>query len=392
MLKIETVEATVPVYDITVEDNHNFYANDILVHNCQEITLCTDPIQHYDDGVADPAEIALCILSGVNMGKVSIKELPNICDLIVRSLDYIVEKQDYPLNAASKMKKRRSLGVGLVNLAYFLAKNRLSYSDPKAWELVDEYTEHFQFNLIKASVGLAKEFGACEMSSRTKYGQGILPIDTYNKNVDSICKRELSCDWEGLRKELKEHGIRNSTLTAIMPSESSAVVSNSTNGIEPPRSLVSYKKSKKGVLTQVVPDIEKYKNYYTTAFDMEDNKGYLNICAVIQKYIDQAISVNNYYDPCKYEGGNQPMSELMQDIFYHYSMGGKTIYYANTADGKTDKSLVDEAATEKKEEETIIKEVELKEKEEAPVIKNKSMLLDSMEDSTMGCAGGACTL
>jgi ribonucleoside-diphosphate reductase alpha chain len=385
------------IYIMNVDhcNTHSSFLSKIYMSNlCQEITLPTDPIEHYDDGLGENGEISLCVLSGVNMGKVNIKELPNICDLIVRALDFVIENQSYPLNAAKKITKRRSIGVGVVNLAYFLAKNKTGYEDNKSIELVDEYFEHFQYNLITASVNLAKEFGKCEYSHLTKYSKGILPIDTYNKNIDSICNRPLSCDWETLRGELLEHGIRNSTLSAIMPSESSAVVSNATNGIEPPRSLVSFKKSKKGILTQVVPEIEKYKQYYTTAFDMKNNKGYLNICGVIQKYIDQAISVNNYYNPSKYEGGNQPISEIMTDIFYHYSLGGKTMYYSNTADGKTDSDLVDTSITKKEIEknEPIVKDTEVKIIVSVDThITSKNDLFDSVEEMS-GCAGGACSL
>lgn len=335
MIKIEEVEETYDVYDITVEDNENFYANGILVHNCQEILLPTAPIKHIDS-MCDGEEIALCVLSGINMGTVKIKELPQICDLLVRSLDYVIEKQDYPINASKHMLSRRSIGVGLTNLAYLLAKNKVRYEDPEALNIVDEFMEHMQFNLIQASVNLAKEKGPCKRLQETTYGKGILPIDTYNENVDKICNRKLECDWEGLREELKEHGIRNSTLTAIMPSESSSVVSNSTNGIEPPRSLISIKRSKRGNLVQVVPDIQKLKNHYTLAWEMYTNEGYINITAVIQKYVDQAISSNHYYNPMFFEDKEIPISCVMKDVMRSYWLGVKTLYYANTYDGKMD--------------------------------------------------------
>ena len=334
MLIIEELNEVENVYDITVEDNHNFYANDILIHNCQEINLPTYPIEHIDS--ADTGEIALCVLSGINLGVTKIRELPSICNLVVRALDYIVEKQDYPVNAAAHMKKRRSIGVGVTNLAYFFAKNKVGYAEQEALELLDEYMEHLQFNLISASVKLAKEQGPCEWLHRTKYGQGMLPIDHYNKNVDTLHNRKLSCDWEALRVDLKEHGIRNSTLTAVMPAESSAVVSNATNGIEPPRARVSIKKSKKGNLPQVVPDIKRYGNYYTLAWEMYNNVGYINVTAVIQKYIDQAISCNHYYHPGVYEDKEIPISVIMEDLMRSYWLGIKNMYYANTNDGKTD--------------------------------------------------------
>ena len=234
------------------------------------------------------------------------------------------------------MKYRRSIGVGITNLAYYLAKNGFSYEDKDAINLVDELAENIQYYLLKASVRLAKERGKCEWFDHTKYSQGILPIDTYNKNVDSICKRKLTHDWEKLRKEIKEHGLRNSTLTALMPCESSSLVTNSTNGIEPPRSLVTIKKSKQGLIPQVVPEISRLKNKYTLAYDMGSNNGYINICAILQKYFDQAISANHYYNFAKFEESNLPMSVVAKDILYSYKMGLKTLYYANTDDGKTD--------------------------------------------------------
>lgn len=316
-------------------NTHSSFSDRICMTNlCVEITLPTTPILHIDDGDDTDSEIALCVLSGINMAETRSNEVAGLCELLVRAMDYIIENQDYPIKAAEKMKKRKSIGVGLTNLAYFLAKKKLSYDDPEALIHINEFVESYQYHLLKASNDLAKEKGACEWFGKTKYSKGILPIDTYNKNVDSLVGSELKCDWESLRKSILEHGLANSTLTAIMPAESSAIISNATNGVEPPRALVSFKKSKKGVLPQVVPNIEKYGKYYTTAFEMKSNKGYLNICAVIQKYIDQAISVNNYYNPTVYEDGNLPLSLIMEDIFYHYTLGGKTMYYANTYDGR----------------------------------------------------------
>jgi len=314
-----------------------------------------------------PAEIALCVLAAINLGEIKeLSELEDICEYTVRSLDFVIENQDYPVEAAKKMLKRRSLGVGITNLAYFLAKNDLTYEDPKALVLLDEVMEHIQYYLIKASVKLAKEYGPCKYFKRTKYAQGILPIDTYNKNVDTIVKREYTLDWEQLRKDVLEFGMRNSTLTAIMPCESSSLVSNSTNGIEPIRSLVVSKKSKQGVIRQVAPEMNKLKNKYQLAFNMTSNKGITNIQAVIQKWIDQSISGNHYYDVTKYKDGNISLAEIATDLLYAYKMGIKNLYYANTYDNKTDKFDFNE--TQKKDE-----------------------VVEMVED-TEDCVGGACSI
>jgi ribonucleoside-diphosphate reductase alpha chain len=332
--RIETGRMYVMNVDNTNE--HSSFLDTVYMSNlCQEITLPTTPITHIDS--EEDGEIALCILSAINVGALrKLEDLESISYNIVRSLDYIIDNQLYPVDASKKMKKRRSIGVGVTNLAYYLAKNSCSYEDKEAIALVDELAESIQYYLLKASVRLAKERGKCEWFDRTKYSQGILPIDTYSKEVDKICKRKLTHDWEKLRKEIKEHGLRNSTLTALMPCESSSLVTNSTNGIEPPRSLVTIKKSKQGLIPQVVPEIAKLKNKYTLAYDMKDNNGYINICAVLQKYFDQAISANHYYNFAKYEEGNLPMSVVAKDVLYSYKMGLKTLYYANTDDGKTD--------------------------------------------------------
>ena len=332
--RIETGRMYVMNVDNTNE--HSSFLDTVYMSNlCQEITLPTEPITHIDS--EEDGEIALCILSAINVGALrKLEDLENISYNIVRSLDYIIDNQLYPVNASKKMKNRRSIGVGITNLAYYLAKNGFSYEDKEAITLVDELAESIQYYLLKASVRLAKERGKCEWFDRTKYSQGILPIDTYCKEVDKICKRKLTYDWESLRKEIVEHGLRNSTLTALMPCESSSLVTNSTNGIEPPRSLVTIKKSKQGLIPQVVPEIARLKNKYTLAYDMNDNTGYINICAVLQKYFDQAISANHYYNFAKYEEGNLPMSVVAKDVLYSYKMGLKTLYYANTDDGKTD--------------------------------------------------------
>ena len=332
--RIET--GRIYVMNIDNTNEHSSFTDPIYMSNlCQEITLPTTPISHIDS--EEDGEIALCILSAINVGAIrKLNDLESISYNIVKSLDYIIDNQYYPVNASKKMLKRRSIGVGVTNLAYYLAKNGFSYEDKGAISLVDELAENIQYYLLKASVRLAKERGKCEWFEHTKYSKGILPIDTYAKEVDNICKRKLTHNWTELRAEIKKHGLRNSTLTALMPCESSSLVTNSTNGIEPPRSLVTIKKSKQGLIPQVVPEIAKLKNKYTLAYDMKSNVGYINICAVLQKYFDQAISVNHYYNFAKYEEGNLPMSVVAKDILYSYKVGLKTLYYANTDDGKTD--------------------------------------------------------
>ena len=332
--RIETGRMYVMNVDNT--NNRSSFTVPVYMSNlCQEITLPTVPIKHIDN--KEDGEIALCILSAVNVGALrKLDELEGICENIVRSLDYIIDNQFYPVEASKKMFKRRSIGVGITNLAYYIAKNGYSYEDKETIELVDELAEAMQYYLLRASVKLAQELGKCDLFDETKYSQGILPIDTYCKEVDNICKRKLSFDWEQLREDIKEYGLRNSTLTALMPCESSSLVTNSTNGIEPPRSLVSVKKSKQGLIPQVVPEIARLKNKYTLAYSMENNTGYINICAVLQKYFDQSISANHYYNFAKYEEGNLPMSVVAKDILYSYKMGLKTLYYANTDDGKSD--------------------------------------------------------
>jgi ribonucleoside-diphosphate reductase alpha chain len=298
----------------------------------------------------EPGEIALCVLSAINCGEFKhLSELEGICENIVRSLDFVIETQDYPVDAAKKMLKRRSIGVGITNLAYYFAKNDASYDSEKALYLIDELMEYVQYYLIKASIVLAKEFGPCDWFNRTKYSKGILPIDTYTKDVDNIIKRPLSLDWETLRADVLKYGMRNSTLTALMPCESSSLISNSTNGIEPVRSLVTAKKSKQGVLKMVVPEINKLKNKYSIAFSF-DNRAMNNIVAIIQKWVDQGISVNHYYDFAK-DAGNLSLSEIAKDILYFYKMGGKQLYYSNTNDHKTDKFFDDEKKEDNKPEE-----------------------------------------
>lgn len=316
-------------------NSHSSFVNSLKMSNlCQEVTLPTTPINHIDD---EKGEIALCVLSAINLGEIKeLNELEGICENIVRGLDFVIENQDYPVKAAKKMLKRRSLGVGVTNLAYFLAKNNLKYEDSQTLNLIDEVFEHIQYYLLKASVKLAKEYGKCEYFNETKYSKGILPIDTYNKNVDLLVKREYKFDWEELRKDIVEYGLRNSTLTAIMPCESSSLTTNSTNGIEPPRAFITSKKSKQGVIRMVLPELIKLKDKYTLAFDIKSNSCLINIQAVIQKWIDQAISSNHYYNPEHHKDGKVPISIIGNDILYSYKMGLKTLYYANTYDGKTD--------------------------------------------------------
>jgi len=371
MIKIEKLNETKPVFDIKVDKNENFFANGILVHNCQEITLPTTPLNHIDDADETESEIALCVLAAINAGIIKdFSELEVICENAVRMGDFVVENQDYPVNAAKKMLKRRSLGIGITNLAYFLAKNNLSYDDPAAIDLVDELMEHVQYYCIKASVKLAKEYGKCEWFHKTKYADGIFPIDTYNKNVDKISKRKFSLDWDSLRKDVLQYGMRNSALTAMMPCESSSVVTNSTNGLEPARALITTKKSKKGTVKFVLPELAKLKNKYTLSYDLKDNKGLMNIYSVIQKYVDQGISANHYYDMTKYPDKNLPLSDVAKDILYFYQMGGKQIYYSNTYDGKSD-------SFEESEKNAKFAEQENK-------LENKEEVTD--------CEGGACSI
>ena len=335
MLKERAETGRIYIMNIDHCNTHSSFKDRIYMSNlCQEITLPTTPITHIDG----EGEIALCILSAINVGKLQyLEDLEGLCDLAVRALDEIIDHQEYPVKAAEvSTKARRSLGVGYIGLAHYLAKQKLNYSDPKAWKQVDELTENFQYYLLKASNNLAKEKGQCELFHRTKYSDGILPIDTYKKEVDVICNRKLTMKWEELRKDIKEHGLRHSTLSAQMPSESSSVVSNATNGIEPPRDYLSIKKSKKGTLKQVVPDYKTLKNSYTLLWDMKGNEGYINIVAVMQKYFDQAISGNWSYNPEQYEEGQVSIAQMAQDLLTTYKLGWKTSYYQNTYDSKKD--------------------------------------------------------
>jgi ribonucleoside-diphosphate reductase alpha chain len=299
---------------------------------CCEITLPTRPLNdvHDEDG-----EIALCTLSAINWGSFrEPKDMERACTLAVRGLDALLSYQDYPIRAAQlATQRRRPLGIGIINLAYWLAKNDLSYSDPAALALVDHWAQHWSYYLIRASVDLAREHGACPNSSDTKYHQGIVPLDTRKIEVDELVTHEDAVDWESLRLDLVRYGIRNSTLMALMPAETSAQIANATNGIEPPRSYVSVKQSKDGVLKQVVPEYRRLKNKYELLWDQRSPEGYMKICAVLQKYIDQGISVNTSYNPQHYEDEKIPMSDMLRHVVMFYKYGGKQLYYFNTYDG-----------------------------------------------------------
>ena len=317
-------------------NTHSSFKDKINMSNlCQEITLPTDPISHIDD---ESGEIALCILSAINVGKVkSDEELEDLCDLSVRSLEELIDYQEYPVAAAERATKaRRSLGVGFIGLAHYLAKLGYAYDSQEAWDAVHGLSESFQYYLLKSSNQIAKEKGWCHDFGRTKYADGILPIDTYKNDVDEVSSQELVHDWESLRASITTYGLRHSTLSAQMPSESSSVVSNATNGIEPPRDYLSIKKSKKGPLKQIVPQYGSLKNNYTLLWEMESNRGYINIVAVMHKFFDQAISGNWSYNPENYPDNEVPVSIMAQDFLTTYKYGWKTSYYQNTNDMKTD--------------------------------------------------------
>ena len=318
---------------------------------CMEIALPTQPLDNIND---ESGEIALCTLSGINLGEINqLEDIKEPAELIVRALDALLDYQDYPVIAAKNgSMKRRTLGIGVINYAYYLAKNGTKYSDPKALGLTHRTFEALQYYLLVASNKLAKEQGACPAFGDTTYSQGILPIDTYKADIDAICNEPLQLDWEALRHDIKNHGLRNSTLTALMPSETSSQIANATNGIEPPRGLVSVKASKDGILKQVVPEIDKLKDQYELLWQMPNNKGYLSLVAIMQKFIDQSISANTNYDPTKFEDSRVPMKVMIQDLLMAYKLGVKTLYYHNTRDGAN----------------------------------------DAQDDLENGCAGGACTL
>ncbi|MCP1660243.1 class 1a ribonucleoside-diphosphate reductase subunit alpha [Neisseria perflava] len=302
---------------------------------CLEIALPTKPLQNIND---ENGEIALCTLSAFNLGALhNLDEFEELADLTVRALDALLDYQDYPVKAAyHATMNRRTLGIGVINYAYYLAKNGVKYSDGSANGLTHRTFEAMQYYLLKASVNLAKEYGACPLFNETVYSKGILPIDTYKKDLDAICDEPLHYDWEGLRADIVKYGLRNSTLTALMPSETSSQIANATNGIEPPRGLVTIKASKDGILKQVVPEFETLKNQYELLWQMPSNDGYLKLVGIMQKFVDQAISANTSYDPSKFEGNKVSMKQMLKDLLTAYKYGVKTLYYHNTRDGADD--------------------------------------------------------
>jgi ribonucleoside-diphosphate reductase alpha chain len=335
---------------------------------CLEIALPTKPLEH----VMDPeGEIALCTLSAFNLGAIkSLDELEELADLAVRALDSLLDYQDYPVPAARNASLgRRTLGIGVINFAYYLAKNGVKYSDHSANGLIHKTFEAIQYYLMKASNNLAIEQGPCPLFNETTYSQGLMPIDTYKKDIDNICDEPLHLDWDSLRESVVKHGLRNSTLSALMPSETSSQISNATNGIEPPRGHISIKSSKDGVLKQVVPDYENLKDKYELLWDLPSNDGYLQLCAIMQKFVDQTISANTSYDPSKYEGNKVPMKLLIKDLLTTYKLGIKTLYYHNTRDGAGESSDADLSA--------------IKQTPQAQVV---------IEEEDDGCAGGACKI
>ena len=302
---------------------------------CMEIALPTKPL----DNINDPnGEIALCTLSAFNLGALNnLDELEELADLTVRALDALLDYQDYPVAAArTATMNRRTLGIGVINYAYYLAKNGVRYSDDSALGLTHRTFEAMQYYLLKASVNLAKEYGACPLFNQTVYSKGKLPIDTYKKDLDAVCSEPLHYDWESLRADIVKYGLRNSTLTALMPSETSSQIANATNGIEPPRGLVTVKASKDGILKQVVPEFETLKDAYETLWQLPGNEGYLKLVGVMQKFVDQSISANTAYDPNKFEGSKVSMKQMLKDLLTAYKYGVKTLYYHNTRDGADD--------------------------------------------------------
>ncbi len=335
-------------------NSHSSFKDKVNMSNlCQEITLPTEPINHIDEEM--PGEIALCILSAINVGKIkSDEELEDLCDLSVRGLEELIDYQEYPVKVAEiATKSRRSLGVGFIGLAHYLAKLGYNYDSQEAWDTVHGLSESFQYYLLKSSNEIAKEKGHCEYFGRTKYSDGVLSIDTYKTDVDEITTQSLAHDWEALRESILAHGLRHSTLSAQMPSESSSVVSNATNGIEPPRDYLSIKKSKKGPLKQIVPSYSTLKNNYTLLWEMKSNEGYINVVAVMQKFFDQGISGNWSYNPENYDNNEVPVSQMANDLLTTYKYGWKTSYYQNTYDIKTD-----EVVEEKSELNSLLDELE----------------------------------
>ena len=322
-------------------NSHSSFKDKVNMSNlCQEITLPTDPLEHIDgDG-----EIALCILSAINVGKLNkLEEMEELCDLSVRGLEELIDYQKYPIKAAEvSTKNRRSLGVGFIGLAHYLAKKGAKYDDVSALTEVHKLTEAFQYYLLKSSNNIAQEKGPCGYFHHTKYFDGKLPIDTYKKDVDELVAPAYFYDWDSLRNDIVTYGLRHSTLSAQMPSESSSVVSNATNGIEPPRGYLSVKKSKKGTLKQIVPQYQTLKNNYTLLWDMPSNEGYIKIVSVMQKFFDQAISGNWSYNPLNYPDNEIPVSVWVNDLLTTYKYGWKTSYYQNTYDLQKEEEVIEE--------------------------------------------------
>ncbi|MBG6244208.1 ribonucleoside-diphosphate reductase subunit alpha [Candidatus Symbiopectobacterium sp. 'North America'] len=323
---------------------------------CLEIALPTHPLEDVND---EKGEIALCTLSAFNLGALnSLDDLEDLARLAVRALDALLDYQDYPILAAKRgAMGLRTLGIGVINFAYYLAKNGVRYSDGSANNLTHKTFEAIQYYLLQASNELAREQGACPWFDQTTYARGVLPIDTYKRDLDGICSEPLHYDWEALRDSIKTHGLRNSTLSALMPSETSSQISNATNGIEPPRGHISIKASKDGILRQVVPDYETLKDAYELLWEMPNNDGYLQLVGLMQKFVDQAISANTNYDPARFPSGKVPMKQLLTDLLTAYKFGLKTLYYQNTRDGAEDAQ--------------------------------EDILADAQDD---GCEGGACKI
>ena len=332
VVSVSNVEGLHDIYCLNEPKEHKAVFNGILTGQCLEITLPTKPVLLKDDS----GEVALCTLGAINLGELTdLSEMEELTDLLVRGLDALLTYQDYPNREAKRATlERRPLGIGVINFAYYLAKNGKKYSDGSSLELTHQTFEALQYYALKASANLAKEYSACPAYKDTTYYKGSLPIDTYKKAVDEIVNTPLLLDWTSLRADIDTYGLRNSTLTAMMPSETSSQIANATNGIDPPRGLVTIKSSKDGILKQVVPDIENVK--YELLWDMPDNDGYLKLMAVIQKFTDQSISTNTSYDPTKFEGGRVPMSVMLGDLLKAYKYGLKTLYYHNTRDGADD--------------------------------------------------------
>lgn len=349
LIKERTETGRIYVMNIDHCNDHSSFTERVTMSNlCQEVVFPTKPLQHIDDA---EGEIGICILSAINLLETKDDEIASVCDTVVRMLDELIDYQTWFVPAAANfINKRRALGIGVTNLAALLAKNNLKYTDTNTPNFVDEVMEKIQYHLISSSVDLAAEKGKCEKFELTKYAKGILPIDTYKKKVDGVVSRKPSLDWESLRQRVVTTGMRNSTLTALMPCESSAVIQNSTNGIEPVRSLMTYKVSKASTLPTLVPNYSQYKNRYTLAYDMPDNAGVINVAAALQKWVDQSISTNLYYNYDNYPNRALPDAVVIKDLLYAYSMGIKTLYYSNTSDG------------------------------------------DKQSAESNGCAGGACTL